>query len=140
MCWNLARSCHRQGKERKGTRGSLSRVPSLPDFPHLPSSGPSPPRLSVSQLQKRGSSPKRGQGFLRTKASSQPPSLYLSKPQACLIMINCHMDNQIQFPKVGNDTPRTPGRTRDRSLFPGRKGRSSLSPITFSYFNNSKQN
>lgn len=36
-------------------------------------------------------------------------------------MINCHMANQIQFQKVGNDIPRTPGKTQDLSLFPGKK-------------------
>lgn len=117
----------KRGKDVKGCPG----LPATPPPPRKgsPPASPCPhllpPVLTSSWLRR----PKPGrQGCLRTHAGSEPPSLYLSKPQACLIMINCHMDNQIQFQKVGNDIPRTPGKKQDLSLFAGRKGRSLPQP------------
>lgn len=141
MCWNLVRSgnCWSEGKHRKdpGTPPTPTPHANFLAFPPPPSPPPLPGlNASLSHGCKAEVPPPQ----TRTAASSQAPSLYLSKPRACLIMINCHMDNQIQFQKVANDIPRTPGKTRNPSLFPGRKGRSSLSPVTFSCFNNSKQN
>lgn len=118
-------------KKGKDTRGSprLLTPPLRMVSTRLPlPSPPSPLPHFLTAPKKRFCRPKQGWGCLRAKASSEPPSLYLSKPQACLIMINCHMDNQIQFQKVGNDIPRTPGKTRDLSLFEGRKGRSLPQP------------
>lgn len=93
------------------------------------SQGPCRPlRLTFSGLRSGGSAPKhrRGASRDRSQRSATPPSS--PKPRACLIMINCHMDNQIQFQKVGNDIPRTPGKTQNLPLFPGRKGRSLTQP------------
>lgn len=57
------------------------------------------------------------------------------------------MDNQIQFQKVGDDSPRTPGKKEGSPLLQAKKKkkkkkntRSLPQPITFSYFNNSKRN
>lgn len=36
-------------------------------------------------------------------------------------MINCHMDNQIQFQKVGDDSPRTPGKEEGSPLLQAKK-------------------
>ena len=66
------------------------------------------------------------------------------------------MDNQIQFQKVGDDSPRTPGKKEGLPLLQAGKKkkppkkkerkkkkhqpRSLPQSITFSYFNNSKRN
>lgn len=114
------RSCVRQ---REGDRRKP--VPPPPckfSPPSLPLPSPPWPCLPFSGLQKRGPAAQNGEkGFsgrtpARTHLLCTSPNL-----RACLIMINCHMANQIQFQKVGNDIPRTPGKTQDLSLFPGKK-------------------
>lgn len=118
-------------KKRKGTRRKCMSFPQPCKFSAL---SPVPATLclsahSHSSGKKACMAKIRERGFSGPKpASSSPPSLYLSKPQACLIMINCHMDNQIQFQKVGNDTPRTPGKMQGMPLFERRNGRSFPQP------------
>jgi hypothetical protein len=134
VCWNLVRSCDRQRKGKAQAGGSWA-APALRIF----CTGPLSPFLPVSALSPSsgtwGSAAKWKRGVSGPKpASSQPPSLYLSKPRACLIMINCHIDNQIQFQKVGNDIPRTPGKIQGTPLFTGRKGRSIPQPCNLFLF------